>query len=111
MVTVTSNNTDPVVGDDITLTCTIVVDPAVDTDVVVTAVWTGPGEGITGTTPTDPDSDKTYQSTLALTSLETSDSGGYTCTAMATSDDTFVTDSDPVPNTLTITVGKESDSI
>ena len=95
MVSVTSDNNDPAVGDDITLTCTIVLDSAVDTDVMVTADWTGPeGELTGGTTPTDPDSDGTYESTLTLTSLGTIHSGDYTCTAMASSDDVCVTTSD-----------------
>ena len=105
MVTVTSNNTDPVVGDDITLSCTTKLDSAVDTDVTLTAVWSGPEGGLTGSDPTMV-SAGTYESILTLTSVETSNSGDYTCTAMASSDDVFVTDSEPVSVSLTITVGK-----
>ena len=109
MVTVTSDNTNPAVGDDITLTCTIVVDSAVDTDVIVTADWSGPeGELTGGTTPTDPDSDGTYESTLTLTSLGSIHSGEYSCTAMASSDNVFVTIPDQtVSDKLVIIFGKE----
>ena len=108
MVNVTSDNTDFVVGGDITFTCTIVVDSAVDTDVMVAAVWSGPDGALTGSNTTDPDSDGTYESTLTLTSLETINSGGYTCTAMASSDDTFVKASDHVlSDRLIISFGEE----
>ena len=96
MVTLTSNNESPVVGDNITLTCTIELTPAVNTNVIVTAKWTSTaiaGRDLTsGSIPTDTESDGTYYvNTLTLTSLETSDSGDYTCTAMASSVNMFVT--------------------
>ena len=90
IVNVTSNNENPHGGDDIILTCVIVLDPAVDTDVIVTVVWTTSvttGRNLTGSLPTDPDSDGTYKSTLEIISVEASDSGEYGCAAIATSDD------------------------
>ena len=111
MVTVTSGDVYPVAGSDITLNCTIVLDSAVDTDVMVTAVWNGPKGALNGTLPTDSHSDGTYKSTLTLTSLGSSNSGDYTCTAMANSDDTLVIASDEKISDLTITVGKESNRI
>ena len=109
MVNVTSNNMNPHIGDNITLTCTIELDSTVDTAVMVTAVWNGPKGALSGTTPTDPDSDGRYKSTLTLTSLRTIDSGDYTCTAMASSENMFVTASDEVvSDKLVITFGKDS---
>ena len=102
MVSVTSNNENPSVGDDITLTCTIKLDSAVDTAVMVTARWSGPEGALSDTTTTDLESAGTYKSTLTLTSLEITDSGDYTCTATANSVDVFVTTSDPVSNKLVI---------
>ena len=107
MVTVTSNNENPHVGDDIILTCIIELDSAVDTDVMVTTFWSGPEGAPTGTTPIDQDSDGTYESTLTLTSLKTIDSGNYTCTAEANSVDMFITASVSVSDKLMITFGKE----
>ena len=91
MVTVMSDPLNPRVGDSVTLTCTIVPvdEPAVDTAVMVTAVWTGPEGPLTGTDPTMV-SAGTYESTLTLTTL--SNAGAYTCTANVSPDGTsFVT--------------------
>ncbi len=63
----------------VTLTCDITLDPA-DTEVTVTASWTGPGGPITAGVSDMTDA-APYQSTLTLSSLTTSDSGLYTCTA------------------------------
>ncbi len=65
----------------VTLTCDITLDPAVDSEVTVTASWTGPGGPITAGVSEVTGSGLTYQSTLTLSSLTTSDSGLYTCTA------------------------------
>ncbi len=66
-------------GEDVTLTCDITLDPAVDINLPVTASWTGPdgtlraGRDMTDAVP--------YHSTLTLSSLTTSDAGDYTCSA------------------------------
>ncbi len=67
--------------EDVTLTCDITLDPAVDSEVAVTASWTGPGGPITDGVSDIAGSGLAYQSTLTLSSLTTSDSGLYTCTA------------------------------
>ena len=100
--------------DDLTLTCTIELNAAVDTGVVVTAVWLGPPgttmlstggritvSDVTGSRPN-------YQSTLTVTSLEMSDSGAYTCTATASGNGTtFVTESQAGSHTTTVqSIGK-----
>ncbi len=81
-----------------------------DSVVAVTALWAGPNGGmlsnggrvivseVTGSGP--------YQSTLTLSSLVTSDTGGYTCTASVGSSTPQVVPSEDVTNTVMITVGK-----
>ncbi len=95
-------------GESVILTCTITLDPSVDSVVAVTASWAGPGGAIT-----DGVSDMTgsgpYQSTLTLSSLMTSDTGDYTCTASvgpSTPQVVYVASEDGT-DTHTITVGKE----
>ena len=93
--------------DDLTLTCTIELDEAVDTVVDVTVVWLGPNEALSDTVPSATSS-TTYQSIANITSLEMSDSGPYTCNATASPDGTqFVTASEATSNTTEVTVGKK----
>ncbi len=83
-MTVTSNPDRTVyAGEDVTLTCDITLDPAVDSEVAVTASWTVPSglglsAGVMDRLQTNP---LLYRSTLTLSFLMTSDSGDYTCTA------------------------------
>ncbi len=70
-------------GEDVSLTCDITLDPAVDSEVTVTASWTVPSglglsAGVMDRFHTNP---LLYRSTLTLSFLMTSDSGDYTCTA------------------------------
>ena len=101
--------------DDLTLTCTIQLNEAVDTGVDVTAVWLGPPDrttmlstggritvsDVTGSRPN-------YQSTVNITSLEMSDSGAYTCTVTASGNGTtFVTESQAGSHKTTVqSIGK-----
>ena len=75
----------------------------------MTVVWTGPPGNISpdNTTPTM-DSDTVYESTVTFSSLETSDSGDYTCTATVGPDPSseFITESEGGSDTLNIIVGK-----
>ena len=109
MVTVTHSPDTVYTSEDFTLTCTIVVDEAiVDTTVMVTAMWSGPEGALTGgTTPTDPDSDGTYESTLTLRE-DTAGSVEYTCTAAVSpdGDQPFVTASDEGADPETVTIGE-----
>ncbi len=93
-------------GESVTLTCTITLDPAVDSVIYVTASWAGPdgaiSDGVSGVTGSGP-----YQSTLTLPSLVTSDTGVYACTASVGTSTPQVVASEDVTDTHTITVGKE----
>ncbi len=87
--------------EDVSLTCDITLDPAVGSEVAVTASWTGPGGPITTGVSDISGSGLAYQSTLTLSSLTTSDSGLYTCTASV----------DPaVPTPLVVGSGDGTDS-
>ncbi len=92
-------------GESVILICTITLDPAVDSVVTVTASWAGPGGaitgGVSGVTGSGP-----YQSTLTLSSLVTSDTGDYTCTASVDPSTPQVVDSEDGTDTHAITVGK-----
>ena len=93
--------------DDLTLTCTIELDEAVDTGVDVTVEWIGPNRTLSGTVPSAI-SNTTYQSIINITSLEISDTGFYTCNATASPDGTtFVTASEPTSYTTDVAVGKD----
>ena len=106
MVTVDHNPDIVYTDEDFTLTCTIELDSAVDTDAMVTAEWIGPDGELTGTTPTDTDSDGTYESTLTP-SVDTAGSVDYTCTATVSPDGTpFVTTSDEGADSETVTIGE-----
>ena len=69
------------VGSDVTLTCTVDLDPAVDVPVTVNTVWTGPDGVILS--PTDPDMVNLtrYTSTAIVRSFGRDQSGVYNCTA------------------------------
>ena len=93
--------------DDLTLTCTIELDEAVDTGVDVTVEWIGPNRTLSGTMPSAI-SNTTYQSIVNITSLEMSGAGAYTCYATASPDGTpFVTASEATSNTTEVAVGKK----
>ena len=96
-------------GDNLTLTCTIQLDGAIDTGVDVTVLWTGPPGNISSDNPTATmDSGTVYESTVTFSSLETSDSGDYTCTATVSPDPSseFVAESGGRTDTLSIIVGE-----
>ena len=77
-----SNTPNPIMsGSSPTLTCTVELSPAVDVPVTVNIVWTRP-DGSTITSATNPTmkSLTLYTSSNTLNSVESSDSGNYTCT-------------------------------
>ena len=66
----------------LTLTCTVELDPAVDVPVTVKTAWTGPdGTAITSATRPEMKSFTLYLSLSTFHSIESADSGNYTCTA------------------------------
>ena len=108
-VVVRSDPATPVrpVGSDVTLTCTVDLDPAVDVPVTVTTVWTGPA-GFMNTTTAQPvvGSTTTYTSTAMVSSFGRDQSGNYTCMATVRPTTLFTTDSDLKSETARVTVGK-----
>ncbi len=91
-------------GDNLTLTCTIVVDPSVDSPVSVLVQWIGPRQGLNATPPTLV-SKGTYQSNLTFDTLQTSDSGYYSCDATLVPEQTaYVKKAENGSNSLNVKV-------
>ncbi len=95
----------------VTVTCSVLLSASVDTAVDVSVVWSGPQGDILSTSERVTVSEVTdaapYQSTLALSSLTTSDTGLYNCTATADPRDSpFATASNEQSATQCVTVGK-----
>ena len=83
-----------------TLTCTVELNPAVHVPVTVNTVWTGPdGAVITSATRPERKSFTLYASVNTLHSVDSADSGNYTCTVS-------VEDGDTVSSSANITIGK-----
>ena len=114
-VSTTSNSASPIwpVGADITLTCTVdldpaVDDPAVDDPVTVNTVWTGP-DGVT-LSSTDPVmiNMMRYTSTVMVSSFGRNQSGNYSCIATVTSISPFFVISNSHSGTTNINIGKSN---
>ena len=79
-------------GTPLTLTCSIQLNPAVDTTVVVTRTWRGPGSqtvsNISRVTVSNLVSRSTflYETTIEFIPLNTTDTGNYECEATVTPD-------------------------
>ena len=74
-----TNSSATYAGTNFNLTCTIELNTAVDTPVVVNSTWHGPVEIPTGTRVTASESTGTGIRYLMFRPLNTSDSGNYTC--------------------------------
>ena len=91
-VTITPNRTGVLyAGTPLTLTCSIQLNPAVDTTVVVTRIWSKPGsQAVSNSRVTVSNlverSDNLYESTIEFSSLNTSDGTNYKCEATVTPD-------------------------
>ena len=92
-VNVTPNRTgDLYAGTPLTLTCSIQLNPAVDTGVVVTRMWRGPGSLVVSNTSRVTVSNLLngstflYEMTIEFIPLSTTDSGNYDCEATVTPD-------------------------
>ena len=94
-------------GSSLTLTCSIELSEAVDIAVTVNTVWSGPpGTQLTTTTSVATMmTATTYTSTATISSVETSDSGEYTCTATVSSTSPFLTDGEGTSGMYNVTVG------
>ena len=99
-------------GTNFTLTCTIELNTAVDTEVVVNRTWHVPvviptGTRIVASEPTG--TGARYQTILMFHPLNTSDSGNYTCEATVSPplDSQFINASTAGRDTLSITVQGE----
>ena len=105
--TVTINNGNITVGFDVTLTCTVDLDPAVDVPVTVNTVWTGP-DGFRTANTAQPvmGSNSTYTSRARVGSFGRNQSGNYNCAATISPTNLLTTDSDPKSGMARVTVGK-----
>ena len=93
---VTASERELVSGSPLSLSCSV-LPPSVDTSINISSNWTTPG----GRHDTD-------NTTLVISSIETADSGEYTCSAIASdsSGSQYVVDSDPVTDAASIVVSK-----
>ena len=79
-------------GIPLTLTCSIQLNPAVDTTVMVTRMWSGPGsQGVSNSSRVTVSnllkrSTFLYKTTIEFDPLSTTDSGNYECEATVTPD-------------------------
>ena len=99
VVTVTLSHTPPVyTGIRLTLTCTVTLDPNVDSDEGVVTEWSGlqdiPEERYSVTAASG--SGSTYTGSLTISPLAYQDTGSYTCTGTVTDAFTEATASDNI---------------
>ena len=92
-VNITANRTgDLYAGTPLTLTCSIQLNPAVNTTVMVTRTWSGPGSqavsnsGHVTVSNVFKGSDNLYETTIEFGPLTTTDSGNYECEATVAPD-------------------------
>ena len=108
LVSVTSDKVSPIrpVGSDVTLTCTVELDPAVNVPVTVNTVWAGPNGFMAVNMLPQPlmGSTTTYTSTTMVTSFGRDQSGVYNCAATVSSIPLFI-DSNSHLGMARITVG------
>ena len=96
------------------MTCDVEVDEAVDTGVSVSTSWRGPsGElasnsRVTISEVNVSDSENyIYESKVMISSLQSSDSGSYTCAATISPDPSaFIQESDSASDVIQLSVGK-----
>ena len=92
-VSITPNRTGVLyAGTSLTLTCSIQLNPAVDTTVMVTRMWSGPGsQGVSNSSRVTVSnllkrSTFLYKTTIEFDPLSATDSGNYECEATVTPD-------------------------
>ena len=104
-----TNSSGTYAGTNFNLTCTIELNTAVDTPVVVNSTWHGPVVILTGTRVVVSEPTRTgirYQTILMFRPLNTSDSGHYTCEATVgpSPESQFITASTPGRGSLFVVV-------
>ena len=104
-----TNSSSTYAGTNFNLTCTIELNTAVDTPVVVNSTWHGPVEIPTGTRIIASEPTGTgirYQTILMFRPLNTSDSGNYACevTVSPSPESQFITASTEGSGTLFVAV-------
>ena len=94
-------------GSPLTLTCSIELSEAVDIAVTVNTVWSGPSvtQFTTTTSVATRMTATTYTSTATISSVETRDSGEYTCRATVSSISPFLIDSEGTSGMHTVNIG------
>ena len=107
-----TNSSSTYAGTNFNLTCTIELNTAVDTPVVINSTWRGPvviatGTRVVASAPTG--TGARYQSILMFRPLNTSDSGNYTCevTVSPSPGSQFISGSTAGRGTLSVTVQGE----
>ena len=101
MVSVTQSEL--VSGSLLTLTCSITRPTSVDTPTTIMSSWTAPNSTYNTVNTVNDTSVE-----LMISSVETADSGNYSCSATLTdsSDSVYVVNSEPANDTISITVSK-----
>ncbi len=90
------------IDQDVVLTCTVVLDSSVDTEIIVTVKWFNPSSTIIDSNLATMSSSLTYTSTTTLIEFMAGDVGSYRCTAVASSVISFTTPSESVSSTAKI---------
>ena len=108
-VALTSVPTSPIrpIGANVTLTCTVVLSPAVDVSVTVDVQLIDPAGSPLTTTPLSV-SGSVYMTTSMISSFEREQSGSYTCTTVIRSSLLFLTNSWQHSASTIVTVGEEA---
>ena len=91
-MTVTSDamSTNLSIGTNVTLTCKVILNDAIDVPVTVNTVWTGPDEFMAEHTSQEV---STYIRTSVISSVQKSNCDYYTCTANISSSSLFLSNS------------------
>ena len=105
-VTLSPPSTGVFLDQDVVLTCTIVLDSSVDTAVTVTVEWFNPSSTMIDSNMATMSSSLIYTSTTTLTGFMAGDVGSYKCAAVVTSVRNFVTPSNSVSSTASITLSE-----
>ena len=102
---VNSSKPNPIrpISSNINLTCTVVLNPAVDVPVAVNIVWTGPAGDTISSVDLVMKNITLYTSTATISLFRRSQSGNYTCRANVNSRFLVLSENG---STIMVTVGK-----